>query len=185
MKKQLTLVYIFFAFSFYAKCQNLIIKNNNDSVKVEIVEIKANSILCLRLEKPKLYIKIRKSDIKYILPLSADSNGKLSVAPLAENTETAAKNNTNNYNFKSGDYFRKAGNNLILGQTLSIFGAVGFAINMSTVSPDPKATVLTVAMQVVAILLNYSAAVKLANAGALLKQEQQQFILKDEVKNSK
>lgn len=185
MRKQITLVFIFVAIGFYTKCQNLIIKNNNDSVKVEIVEIKANSILCLRLEKPKLYIKIRKSDIKYILPLSTDSNGKLTIAPLEESTETATKNNTNNYNFKSGDYFRKAGNNLILGQTISIFGAVGFAINMTTISPDPKATVLTVAMQVVAILLNYSAAAKLAKGGAYLKQEQQQFMIKDEFKNSK
>ena len=58
----------FFLFALKAKSQHLIIKTNNDSVKVEIIEEKRKAYLCLRLERPKIYINIKKliSKISYL-----------------------------------------------------------------------------------------------------------------------
>jgi len=171
-----TLIAIFL-FALKAKCQYLIIKTNNDSVKVEIIEEKRKAYLCLRLERPKIYINIKKSDIKNIIYIDKDTtkNSKLTET---KNESVEKYNNREN----AGDYLKSAGNNFFMAEGFGLIGAALLVVNLGRIKPDPSLTIGSLGLQMVGIILNFSAANRLANAGRILKQEQLQFVKKEKAK---
>lgn len=181
MKKSISVIIFILLFNIKAKSQSLIIKTNNDSIKVEIVEEKNKSYLCLRLEKPKLYISIKKSDIKSILPLFKDTIEKVNSLYKTVN-ETESIENLNNINSNSGEYLFSAGNNLILANTLSIIGTGLLVLNLSSPKPLTQLTVTSIVLQLVSVVLDFNAAFNLKNAGYYLKLEQQRLINKEKPK---
>lgn len=167
----------FFLFAVKAKCQHLIIKTNNDSVKVEIIEEKRKAYLCLRLERPKIYINIKKVDIKNIISIDKDTAKNIQLTATKNESEEIYSNREN-----AGDYLKSAGNNFFMAESFSLIGAALLAINLGRIKPDQSLTIGSLGLQMVGIILNFTAANRLANAGRILKQEQLQFIKKEKAK---
>lgn len=166
-----------FLFALKAKSQHLIIKTNNDSVKVEIIEEKRKAYLCLRLERPKIYINIKKTDIKNIISLDKDTAKNIQLTA-TKNVSEEIYNNSEN----AGDYLKSAGNSFFLAEGLSLIGAALLAVNLGRIKPDQSLTIGSLGLQMVGIILNFTAANRLANAGRILKQEQLQFVKKEKAK---
>ena len=167
----------FFLFALKVKCQHLIIKTNNDSVKVEIIEEKRKAYLCLRLERPKIYINIKKADIKNIISIDKDTTKNIQLTATKNESEEIYSNREN-----AGDYLKSAGNNFFMAEGFSLIGAALLAVNLGRIKPDQSLTIGSLGLQMVGIILNFTAANRLANAGRILKQEQLQFIKKEKAK---
>lgn len=177
MKIILLTILSIFLFALKSKSQHLIIKSNNDSVKVEIIEEKRKAYLCLRLERPKIYINIKKVDIKNIISIYKDTIKNIQLTATKNESEEIYSNREN-----AGDYLKSAGNNFFMAEGFSLIGAALLAVNLGRIKPDQSLTIGSLGLQMVGIILNFTAANRLANAGRILKQEQLQFIKKEKAK---
>lgn len=154
-----------FLFGLKSKCQHLIIKTNNDSVKVEIIEEKRKAYLCLRLEIPKIYINIKKADIKNIIYTDKDTAKNIQLTSTKNESKEIYSNREN-----AGDYLKSAGNNFFMAEGFSLIGAALLAVNLGRLKPDQSLTIGSLGLQMVGIILNFTAANRLVNALRILKQ---------------
>jgi hypothetical protein len=133
--------------------------------------------LCLRLERPRTYINIKKADIKNIISLDKDTAKNIRLTTTKNELEEIYSNQEN-----AGDYLKSAGKNFFMAEGLSLIGATLLAINIGRIKPDQSLTIASLGLQMVGIILNFTAANRLANAGRILKQEQLQFVKKEKAK---
>ena len=69
-----------------------------------------------------------------------------------------------------------------MAEVFSLIGAALLAVNLGRIKQDQSLTIGSLGLQMVGIILNFTAANRLANAGRILKQEQLQFIKKEKAK---